>query len=87
MPRHKATKVYLFRFTVEGSGWFPTDMLRYDSCWPEVEPEARSIGRGPEDQGKRTITLKRASINGSGPTVERWRSFGWTVTDVEAISR
>ncbi len=85
MPRHKATRVHLFKFTVEGSGKFPTDMLRYDACWPVHEGEARRLAEGPDDRERRTVTLKRAAVNDQGPTVERWRSFGWTVTNVEPI--
>lgn len=86
MPRHKATKLYLFRFTVEGTGPFPTDMLRYDSCWPEKENEARSLVDPDPDYSKpRTIHLRRASLNGNGPTILRWNSFGWRVTNVEPV--
>lgn len=85
MARHKLTKVYMFRFTVEGGGRFPTDMLRHDSCWPASEGEARRLADGPDDRERRTVTLKRASVNASGPTVDRWRSFGWTVTNVEPL--
>ncbi len=86
MARHKATRVHMFLFTVEGSGRFPTDMLRYDACWPAHENEARSLADGSDDQGRRTITLRRAAVNMSGPTKRRWESFGWTVTNVEPIS-
>ncbi len=27
-------------FTVEGSGMFPYDMLRYDQCWPSSEQDS-----------------------------------------------
>lgn len=86
MPRHKLTKVHMFRFTVEGSGRFPTDMLRYDSCWPVHETEARRLADGSDVRERRSVTLKRAAVNGCGPTIARWRSFGWAVTNVEAIS-
>ena len=86
MARHKLTKVHLFTFTVEGSGKFPTDMLRYDACWPVHEDEARRLAEGPDDRELRTVKLKCAAVNGHGPTVERWRSFGWVVTEVEAVS-
>ena len=28
-----------YTFTVEGTGMFPVDMLRYDNCWPRTEQD------------------------------------------------
>ena len=58
-------------FYVAGRGEFPLDMLRYDSCWPVTDTGALI------DRGQRRI--KMACAKGIGPTVDRWRSFGWTV--------
>ena len=67
------------RFTVQGRGNFPLDMLRYDSCWPADTASAMSIGRSdPAD----TITLLTWGV---GITPDRWRSFGWTVTSQERV--
>lgn len=30
---------------------------------------------------ERTVHLTRLSANTAGPTVDRWKSFGWTVID------
>lgn len=71
-------------FTVEGSGEFPVDMLRYDNCWPVGSEDAISIhlryGAIGEDQlfGKmRRVRL--ATTYPSAPTDGRWRSFTWRV--------
>lgn len=85
MARHKASKVYVFHFTVEGSGSFPSDMLRYDSCFPVSETEARSIARD-DATGRRTIRLQRVGSNTNGPTERRWESFGWHVTACEPVN-
>ncbi len=90
MARHKHTKVHMFLFTVEGSGKFPFDMLRYDACWPNSSLESAKLGGDIADAqhhtGHRTITLRRSAVNMAGPTRRRWESHGWTVTSVEEIS-
>lgn len=70
----------LYVFEVEGTGSFPIDMLRYDSCWPKSEGsdslEVESSFR-PRKAGniRRRVTL----IGLSEPTGARWASFGWKV--------
>jgi hypothetical protein len=74
-------------FTVEGNGRFPTDMLRYDRCWPASEKDSNLISFtndlqvfdiGIETYRKnRKITLKGLI----GPTIARWASFGWAVVE------
>lgn len=81
-------------FKVEGRGSFPTDMLRYDTCWPR---SPRDVVRMDEIEHPRTIELamnvqsaKRDLVKriatGRVPTTERWLSFGWQVTDVRLIT-
>lgn len=75
------------RFTVEGSGDFPFDMLRYDHCWPEHEsPDSYNVSltyanctdRNDDTYpGKRRVTLLTESPN--APTEARWKSFSWSV--------
>lgn len=67
----------LVSFTVTGSNEFPLDMLRYDRCWPATASDASAIRRAAG--AARSITLQ--SIGFSSPTIKRWESFGWTVTD------
>lgn len=88
---------YSKMFTVEGSFPFPTDMLRYDQCWPYREGEdsielAEAMSgttdrilrkRDPEHKPrKRRITFMSHKL--SAPTEGRWESFGWSVVgDIE----
>jgi hypothetical protein len=70
-------------FTVEGTYPFPTDMLRYDACWPATDhdtvqlSEACSLRRTSDPKRKRQVKLYTNAIN--RPTVGRWESFGWKV--------
>lgn len=66
-------KLKLFRYTVEGQGELPHDMLRYDSAWPEQETDAALLAH--HQRQYRVITI----LGLRTPTVERWQSFGWTV--------
>lgn len=56
-------------FVVQGRGFFPTDMLRYDSC--------ALVGDAPTgDWRRRRVTLTTSSRR---ITDARWSSFGWVV--------
>lgn len=63
-------------FTVEGSGSFPFDMLRYDDCWPHTE-RYDSAALQHESRTRRRVVL--ATNSQSAPTAERWASFNWKV--------
>jgi hypothetical protein len=81
--------VYVQTFEVEGSGDFPFDMLRYDSCYPVREgTDTANLAkryRG-ERLEKRVIRLQRIIFDRShDPTYGRWESFGWKVIP-ESIS-
>ena len=76
MPRQNKINT-LYVFTVEGSGEFPFDMLRYDTCWPEHETDTPMMGRGWSGRAKRSVRM----IGLRTPTVGRWLSFGWVVKD------
>ena len=74
----------LKRFTVEGRGEFPADMLRTDQCWPASVEAASGVAahygaHGPTDIGQRAITLETAAKY--APNRQRWLSFGWRVLD------
>lgn len=66
-------------FVVEGSGAFPLDMLRYDSCFPSAGDDVAAM----DVRGKRRVTLSRhvASFAEANRvlTPARWASFGWQV--------
>ena len=64
-----------FEYTVVGRGPFPTDMLRYDAAWPA------DTGHGIlEPRLEREVRLR----SGREPTIDRWRSFGWTIKDLRS---
>ncbi len=66
-------------FTVEGRGAFPTDMLRYDSCYPDSSGDVLSMMIGPGDERylkNRRVTLR---TDCGVITPERWLSFLWRV--------
>lgn len=69
----------LHSYDVRGRGTFPTDMLRYDCCWPCTEAGALYIivsVHYPEESLIRIVSYKP-------PTIARWKSFGWTVLKCE----
>jgi hypothetical protein len=61
------------RFTVEGSGEFPFDMLRFDACFPASMSDSEELER----TDARSIELE--TLSPTSPTPERWRAFRWTV--------
>ena len=65
-----------FEYVVTGRGEFPTDMLRYDACWPLSSSDVAKI-----DYGRSTSREARSILiaSYSKPTLERWSSFGWSV--------
>jgi hypothetical protein len=65
------------RFTVTGTGRFPLDMLRYDSCWPATQDDVRRLDHWQEMTGGAPRSVLMESAN--EPTRDRWSSFGWTV--------
>lgn len=66
------------RFTVEGAGPFPLDMLRYDRCTPDTEADA--LRAQDTHGGRRKVVLQRLIDSPFWvPTVGRWESFGWKV--------
>lgn len=80
----KASKLYLFRLTVEGSGDFPVDMLRYDRCIPFTGEDAHKVGAYSLE--KRKVLLQMYSASKEGATKDRWASFGWKVISQEPFS-
>lgn len=60
-----------YEYYVTGSGEFPTDMLRYDACWPASTDDALNL----TETKRRSIRL----FSYTEPTVARWSSFLWAV--------
>lgn len=77
---------YTWRYTVIGTGRFPGDMLRYDRAWIHPVDDLLSLRAELNDGDPMTAHyLPRRSvriIGQHGPTVGRWQSFGWTVSNV-----
>lgn len=71
-------------YTVNGSGMFPLDMLRYDAAWPATAADATelewAIAQPAErrDKGPKPIRLQSYQK----PTKDRWSSFLWGVGDI-----
>ncbi len=78
MKRIKATHI-LNTLSVIGSGSFPYDMLRYDSCVPDTQTD---VTRAFVDRESRIVYLRQyvPADSVAGPTIGRWESFGWKVT-------
>lgn len=61
-------------YAVVGTGEFPFDMLRYDQAFPNTGDDAGLIA------ATRCIDSVEITLRSiKPPTVERWKSFGWTV--------
>lgn len=74
MARRKITELRVF--TVEGTGEFPFDMLRYDMCWPYRGEDAAQMS-GHTAQKRRRVVVQHFDTH---PITEaRWRSFNWQV--------
>lgn len=76
------------RYTVQGRGAFPIDMLRYDACYPATEQDAGLIEdllRHPHiDRNPHEVTIETHRTPRTHAVIVtwgRWESFGWTVTE------
>ena len=67
-----------YEYTVRGKFSFPFDMLRYDHAWPRYEREIFALADTPD-----TREIQLVSIN--MPNVDRWRSFGWIVSEQRMV--
>jgi len=70
----------LYIYTVEGSGNFPWDMLRYDACWPARMVDVNNL-QWSTMRERRLVLLR--SIR--APTIDRWKSYGWDVNIVSPL--
>lgn len=77
---------YLYHFTVEGKGYFPLDMLRYDCCYPAKSVDVTLIQESGEPkylkERVRIVLTHMSARKHWEPTVARWKSFGWDVVEV-----
>jgi len=81
-------KTYRFRVRMAQKMGFPTDMLRYDSCWPASSDDAVKLAvavRSPQDwqhfyvESPARITTIELMSTAKVPSRGRWLSFGWEV--------
>lgn len=72
--------------TVESDNDFPIDMLRYDHATPFTEQDSGKIQSSFRPKRRATTNSATQTITVAmhrEPTVGRWASFGWRVTNVE----
>jgi len=70
-----------YRITVEGSGVFPIDMLRYDQCWPRTEQDAAKASIDWAGEMRQVDLLS----DHHRQTPDRWASFTWKIVKVEEV--
>lgn len=80
-----ADKYLKSRVVVIGSGTFPLDMLRYDNCVPATQEDVAALDSTFNPRMVRLDMFMPVGDRG-GPTVDRWRSFGWIVLGDEQAS-
>lgn len=70
-------------YTVTGNSTFPLDMLRSDQSFPMRSEDVWEIAAdGDAAWRKREVQLGADMPAHQEPNKERWRSFGWTVTEI-----
>lgn len=77
-------KIIGHHFTVEGSGVFPFDMLRYDQCYPFDSESVAQLDPARPLREPRQVTLVKSVQY--PPTEARWQSFGWRIITASAIT-
>lgn len=74
------------RYVVEGVGFFPFDMLRYDGSYPYGSTDVAAMGALDAARAMETRQVELAHVGSTRPTwlptIARWRSFGWRVVYV-----
>ena len=80
---------YANEFTVTGKGDVPLDMMRYDRCTPLTQKDVDDAYIPTPFGLRQTVSVRLIRYTeGKGrnyhdnPTVKRWNSFGWKVTDI-----
>jgi hypothetical protein len=73
-------------FTVTGTSMFPVDMLRYDACFPDHSEDAITLAGSCDSRSTRRERKLRLRSMLKPPTMGRWESFGWTVTETREFT-
>lgn len=71
-----------YRYWVTGRGEFPADMLRHDAAWPYTGDDAAKLNRFAYNGAERSIRI----ASHSEPTIDRWSSFGWSVSKYPVVA-
>lgn len=79
-------KFRVYKYTVEGFGVFPFDMLRYDESYPAQQQDSLGLDSG-FNRKRRQVTLYHTTTDSRlwTPNAERWQSFMWKVVDAEEM--
>ena len=80
----KPEKRFFHKFTVQGGGAFPVDMLRYDNAFPASERESGKMDVHILDRREVSLACWQNSYRWQ-PEELRWESFGWVVKDHQAV--
>lgn len=70
-------------FVVRGTSPFPVDMLRYDQAWPARQEDVLAVDRDNWRRARTPVGVYAVTLqtNGNHISDDRWRSFGWLVTE------
>jgi hypothetical protein len=73
-------KLHKFIVSARSGLQFPTDMLRYDCCWPAGPGDAEKLcDQVAMNNQKEPQTIRIVMLSIGPPTAARWFSFGWHV--------
>lgn len=67
-------------YTVEGSTFFPLDMLRRDCSYPHDDNSTIELSLALKYEDRRIFRITLRSLK--HPTTGRWDSFGWPVKEI-----
>ncbi len=68
--------MYATHFIVKGTGTFPTDMLRYDACFPATRSDVEAIDH-VEDNPREVELIRYHRYRDHNICEGRWHSMGW----------
>lgn len=71
----------IIAYTVTGVLPFPVDMVRYDQAWPSSQDDADRVERSIKREIDGPVSVRINSVR--APTIGRWASFGWEVTNID----
>ena len=78
--------IYLHKATIRGRGAFPTDMLRYDSCFPADSRSVEVLNHTEKGEEWAMEVHKISRGAKVGFTQGRWQSFGVSIQEKAPVS-